>query len=393
MDFIFIADLHIGRTGQSVTIDQWTSPYWGGDYKNVSSRMIEVMNRLGHTGRRAMDLGIGTIIVGGDVFDSSRPKNHEEAMFLHWIRWCHERDIQVVIFAGNHDFGLDWTSLVSIEAANWDNLWVPNDLAVITEDDEPGVLVVPHFSDYAWRRRYGEKTLEQVIAEFMEDKGPVDVIATHAHARQLTYSSEIFFEASEAMTIDIEDLDAMGYKGPIYSGHIHSHRTLSTSGGTYLVYPGSIAVNKFDEVDDEKGMIIVQGDEDRFEEYPEEEYPYLQLDIDLVSKDTIQWDEDTLEGLRGHLMKVVVDTNDPLKVDRNNITATLNKYGYVVKFELRMDRKKGKIEGVGDEEVISNINHEDLLSEWVETYTGIGKDTKDRVMTRGKEIISEVLGD
>lgn len=360
---IVIADLHLGRTSDSVY-----------DENGYPSRFSDSATRLEEARIVAMEKG-HSIVVAGDVFDRINPTVQALKLFFDWVRDCNEDGVAVHIIPGNHDASVALTNVDMMGALNY--LAYPR--PTVAEIDGYMVGMAPHLS----RRNRESLLAEQSYSEYLRDKfsGKCNLIIGHGQVVGSDYQNDIFFEAAEAMEFDAKVLS--GFE--VILGHIHNRSTYGN-----VKYPGSLLVHNYGEVDDKKGYFVVSGENAtcKWKPWESEVHEYRMIEVDLTQPKEL--DEDVIaENAEGALLKIVYRLNRDNPVDTHALTNLFNKYGTVTRVstvveEFEEKRAKKKLD-------VSH-NHTELLKGWLK---GVNLSVKDqnRVLKLGVEIMEEVLGD
>ncbi len=366
---LIIADLHLGKISDSIVN--------GNTYSQIIDTQLvlnEVLDKASKTGQ--------TIVVAGDVFNTTNPPTWIISVWFAFLSDCKRREVSVVQIPGNHDAGVNWVNLSMIEKADLDNVVVVTNVCQI-EIDNSLVTFLPHLplrEQEEINDKYG--SVGNYVTHLYPD---AEFIIGHGQIRGITYSNDIFFEAGDALDINAEDFPACKL---MVLGHVHKHMQYSFTNGGEAVYPGSMTITNFGEVDDIKGYLEV---DDRrnvtFHEFQAKVTPYRDVAIDLVTKDDVVLDDDVIQDLAtGAVIKIVVTTNDLMKVNEAKIRKAFNKWGYVSRFETIRENT------VSSEKEI-DISAKLSVSELLELYIAdvdVPKKTRDLAIKKGAWIIQEV---
>jgi len=191
-----------------------------------------------------------------------------------------------------------------------------------------------------------------------------EFIITHGMLRYGRYENEIFFEAGDAMEIEPEEFPNLKL---MVLGHIHDHTFFKPS----CVYPGSLTIHNFGEVNEKKGWVEVGLDSLIWEwyEFPDDVTPWVHVELDLTDKDESSLDEDQIKTLvDGAVIKITVLAKAHGVVDEVYIRKLFNQYGYVTRFETVVAEATTKIMGPQ-----KRLSHKELLMEYLK-----GVDAKER---------------
>lgn len=378
---IIVADPHWGNQSGGIPTIKY-------GYPDVT-RTEDVYNRMVEATDVAAKLG-EPLIVAGDISHVPNPLNRYETWIFDWLRYARSRKVQVFIIPGNHDATQMWVNTNVFAAAD-----LPNVVAVCT----PSTLVVedryvgfyPHLtrkdlSECEERSgSYSEDFIEQFSTSFN------GLLIGHAMVVDSRYDNEVFYESGDAMTIDGSLMP--GLKLAVL-GHIHGYaRYVSPVTNAVMVYPGSVTTNNFGELDEPKGYIRVPPDtfEVEHHEWETPETDYLQLDIDLYSKDS--FDESVVQEMcAGAAVKIRVQAREFAQIDERRIRQLVNEVGYLAKFESQIIRNDDGEREQLVEVANFNHNHPKLLEAWLKRKT-LDPELEKRCLSLGKGIIAEGLND
>jgi DNA repair exonuclease SbcCD nuclease subunit len=141
-------------------------------------------------------------------------------------------------------------------------------------------------------------------------------------------------------------------------GHIHDHKYV----GPNWVYPGSLTINNFGEVDEQKGWVEVNLETLAYEwfEFPEDVTPWVHVELDLTEKDETTLDEEKIKELvGGAVVKITVLAKAHGVIDEAAIRKMFSKYGHVSRFETKVT---GEITEVTKDK---RLTHRELLIEFL----------------------------
>lgn len=376
---IVIADIHLGKTNDSFVID--------GKY----SQTLDIERRLRNVLARAK-MTHQSIAVAGDVFNRVNPTTQAMAVLFAWLAQCKREEVRVYIIAGNHDAGVDWSSAVMLHDADLPNVTVITrpDMVLVSEgrgaeEYQRSVLFWPHMplveQEVAER---GHGSVSKAVSSAFPD---AEFVITHGIVVS-GYENEIFFEAGNAMEIAPEVFPKLKL---MVLGHIHDHGFIGETVSKVFdcVYPGSLTINNFGEVDERKGWVEVDLATLKYEwfEWPDDVTPWVHVELDLIEKDETSVDEAKLAKLiKGAIVKVTVFAKAHGVVNEAYIRQLFNKYGWVTRFETKVSS-----DGTEVSETPITFSHVKLLEDWLGDVDA--KDAvKELALKMGKRIIEEVRG-
>lgn len=367
---IVIADLHGGKINDSIIVD------------GVPSQSADLRKRLSGVTARAKMLGT-CISVAGDIFNRVNPTTQAMSVFFEWLRDCHAHHIPVYIIAGNHDAGVDWSSMTMMHNASLPNVTVITNPEVVEVDDGGEsfpVLFFPHVPTTVQERaEQGHGSVSRWVASQFPDAG---LVITHGMIDSSDYANDIFFEAGNAMRIEPEEFKNLKL---MVLGHIHGHLK-----GKNWVYPGSLTINNFGEVDELKGWVEVDlaTCEYVWHEFPDDVTPWVHVELDLTNKDETSLDSEKLRELvDGAIVKVTVFAKAHGVINESYIRQLIIQCGgHVSRFETKVSQA---IPGIATD--IAKVSHEQLLVEYLDSGEVSSKE-KTKAVAMAREIIAEVVG-
>jgi len=368
---IVIADLHLGKISDSIITN------------NQYSQIADTEARLDELLKVAAEIE-ETIVIAGDVFNKVNPPTWVIGVFFDWLGCCKDAGVKVVILPGNHDGSVNWVNIGMLTGLNLDNVLIVTDITDIIIDDVP-VMLVPHLPLAIQENIYETHggLGEYITLRYAIEKRP-DVLIGHGMPKGMDYKNDIFFEAGEALTFD---LDAFPKFKLMVLGHVHKHYHMIKKGKGDIVSPGSPTYVTFDEVDDFKGYIHID-ETGAWEhvEYQSAITPYRYVEIDLLQKDDI--DFSLIENIaKGAIVKIKVLARNSLQVDEVAIRKEFNKHGYVSRFEVSID-------WMGQRADVKTVLSEDSYEDLLRKHVGSTKESsriKKLAIEIGNQIIQGVL--
>ena len=361
-----IADLHFGHEKDSFL--QAGKPVQRVD---LWDKLCVVGDACRHTGQ--------ALSVMGDIFDRVNPTSEVIATWFHFLSLF--SDVQIYIIAGNHDAGVDWANTTMIGNADLPNVYVATSPEIVLVKDSTGsanVMFYPHIP-------LGDRDKTPSISEVYSDAKP-DFIMTHGQVMDSDYTNDIFFEAGTALSLDFADLP----ESLIFAGHIHAQNTYR-KGNTAIIYPGSLTINNFGEVDEIKGYLSIPlSDPSSFEFATFSEKlgtPWKHVELDLTEKSERDLDVDLIKELAtGSIIKITTLAKAYGIVDEAYIRALFNRFGHVTRYETKITTDRTEVIEAQD-----TISHEALLGEWLDDNEDLSAKMKKKTLRRGAELLAEVL--
>lgn len=382
---IIITDLHDGKTSDSFPID------------SVPSQKVDLYRRLASILARAK-LTRQSIAVGGDAFNRVNPSSQVFAMFFGWLNRCKTAGIDVVLIGGNHDSGVDWTNMLMFQEADLSNVTVVTKPSEVVVTDGKGdskasriTLFWPHMPAYDREKaEQGHGSISRYVASLYPK---TEFVITHGTlVGGESYTNDIFFEAGDAMLIDVKEFRKLKL---MVLGHIHKHieGVVKKTGKEHKssakwIYPGSVTINNFGEVDESKGWVEVDllTLEYKWHEFPDDVTPWVHVELDLTEKDESTLDEDAIEELvSGAVVKITVFAKAHGVINEVHVKQLFNKYGFVSRFETVITNT----DEIGDNPETKKISRKDLLSRFLDE-TDATEDEKALALKMGLKFIEEV---
>ena len=369
---IIIADIHLGKTNDSFPID------------GVPSQTMDIRKRLNTVLARAK-LTKQAIVIAGDIFNRVNPTTQAIAEFFEWLSLCNSAHILVYLLGGNHDSGVDWSSMEMFYNANLPNVLVATGATVTNISEGTGIEAASRdvllWSHMPLAQREAAEQGHGNVSRYIESQWPgIELIITHGMLRSDKYDNEIFFEAGDAMEIDVDEFRSLEL---LVLGHIHEHRDYKD---IPAVYPGSLTINNFGEVDEKKGWVEVNLNTLAYHwyEFPDDVTSWVHVELDLTEKDESEVNTIELRQLvQGAVVKVTVLAKAHGVVSEVAIRKMFNEYGHVSRFETKVT---GETASVTTE---NRLSHKALLTEFLNNSDA---DEGDRrlALKMGMEIIEEV---
>lgn len=373
---IVIADLHIGRKSDTIMIGA------------TPRRDIDISARLTEVVRVAQEHGDSTIVVAGDVFDTVHPRVEAIGIYGKFLADCGRAGIDVYHIPGNHDCDVRLANLQMFTSLAMDNVVEVFDPGIY-EIEGTRVAFFPHLPRHVLDRIEEEHgSYSQFFAEHVQFN-EADVVIGHAMVKGVQYENDIFFEAANAMVFDLEQVAPFG---TAILGHIHDQTEITDRKGR-VIYPGSLTVNNFGEVEDEKGYIRLAKDGPQWFPYESSITPYQLVEIDLVSKDHVNFDPETIRPLaEDSIIKIVVRARSRAQVDELAIKRAFNQFGYVSRFEVDIQREEESRRRADEdtrEAIKTNLNPDEVFDQYMDEQKA-GRRVKELARQIGHEVIAEV---
>lgn len=372
---IVTADWHLGLTSDSIYKD------------GLPSKLTDTLKLAGEMIRVAAKEKDRTLVIAGDLFDSTNPKSYVVAELFKKFREAQKLHVKVYLLPGNHDCGIQWSSLILAEGANY-----PNVTVITAPTSLEGIDFLPHLPKVAEEPFL--RDFESYGAFFRGTKSKI--LIGHAHKEGSVTSSEAEIEAGNAIVYDPREFPST--YSLVILGHIHQHQELPIIVGKKkysIVYPGSPIMCNFGEVRSTKGYLRVGmlGGEFwtdwEFIPFKSKVHEYKQIKLDLLHKDTLDLSPEKIKRIaKGKMLKIVVYARDSLQVEEAKIRKAFNEFGRVFRFEYAVQHKdRERLEA--EEIIFTGLSHVDLLQEYLKGKTDLTIEEKRRAMRIGEGIIAK----
>lgn len=360
---ILIADLHFGKESNSYNVD------------GVPIQRLDLLEKLYHIGGICMFTG-QSLVIAGDIFNKLNPSSQ---IIEQWFKFLSSFPmIQIYIIPGNHDSGTEFVNMGMVKETKMVHVNVFTEPEIVDIEDSSGTARVLFYPHIPLSSRKETPSLDCLW------ESNVSFAVTHGQVQESEYQNDIFFEAGDALVLNLSTIP-----GLVFSGHIHNQSVYSR-GKAKVVYPGSLTFNNFGEVEETKGYLSVPLNNppeftlNRFDESMGTRWQDIELD--LTKKDEATIDEATVKEIADKaIIKLTVLVSSYGVVNESRIRAMFNKYGYVARYETRVVGKTVK-------EVVppNNLSHTKLLAEWLSGIDVYDTDRKN-AQSMGEKIITEVL--
>jgi DNA repair exonuclease SbcCD nuclease subunit len=368
---VVISDLHLGKIQDTV------------DRSGLPSRLHDTMKRV----REAISYAAKrkeSLVMAGDIFDSASPSPLTISVFFELLQFAKDMKVSVYIIPGNHDCGVRYHSMMYLnEKFRLDtNMWLVAHPAVLMVENMK-VLFLPHVPKAEVDvEGYQEYVLGKISKE---DSKNIEVVIGHAHIKGASNASDVELEAGEAVNFNPSGF--FKYELGVF-GHIHKHQLVGKN-----VYCGPVCTNSFDEAKLEKGFVHVNDSLWEFIPYTVPETQYAIINIDLVNKDSVVYDEKKMDKhARDKILKIVVYARDMMQVDQTEIKKNFDRFGTVVRFEIVLrDKYSGTSEDEDIEEVFESINYKPVFKAWIDDKKDLTEGGRKMALKVGYAVIEEVL--
>ena len=371
---IIAADVHYGLSSDSVPTED-----------GVPSKIRWTMERLKVLAQAAVKEPDKTLVIAGDIFNSSDPSSFIFSTFLDFLAWTAELEVVVLLIPGNHDCGFDWAATEVVRSSSFSNVFTYTEPDIV-DTSVGNILLVPHMP--GWR---DDVKLMDRLRFMAKERKPTVGIAHGQFSLDYKHGSEDSLEAGNAMVFN--PLELVRICPHWYIGHIHAHQDLMVGSVARIHIPGSIITNDFAEVGQRKGYYVVRrGKTPLFRMFPDGDWQYTVLDVDLRTLDR-PYEKSLKERLRGNMLKVRLKVPEGEVHERLAVRAALEALGaHVCRIETEIIRKRAsslKSQKKGAP-VHFELNHSALLKAFL-AKTDLAPADRILAQRTGEEIIQECL--
>lgn len=263
MKFMHLADLHLGKNVNGALMIE--------DQKYALDNILKILE----------DENIKTLLIAGDIYQSSIPSSSAIKVFDDFLTRCINLDIKILIISGNHD-SADRLSFAS-NILKGSNIFISRkyegEIEKVVLEDEYGEInfyLFPYIKPYDVKRYFNDieintysDAVKAVIDSIDIDESKRNVILSHQFIlnSETSESEEIY--AGEAEAVSARLYEKFDY---IALGHIHKKQSFLDG---KLRYPGALLKYALSESGYNKSITIVDLKEKGDIEIIEKEIKYL----------------------------------------------------------------------------------------------------------------------
>lgn len=336
---IFIADLHLGVSTGAIMVHTKNG--------DTNSKSVDTRKRFEESVKLAMQEEDKTLVLGGDIFNSSSPDPSSLYMFLRLLWYAAKNRVKVHIIGGNHDSSAKYTAVRIAQASGHRNVVVHLKPSVLEIGGVP-VIMLPHmcnkdlnevgfkrdFHLYEWLNHYITKDT---------------IVVSHAQVGQHFGGPDRELETGTALTIDTKKLKTLPRM--FLLGHIHNQTHIRRK---HVMYPGSLVPCTFGEIDDVKGYIRATRSEISMHTFRSKIHRYEQGTLNFVKNEAPIFS-------KGAIVKLIVVASDASQVNELEIRKQYEDDGiHIVRFVVNIDS-----EIVTNEDVITTADGVYIIRDYV----------------------------
>lgn len=373
---LITADWHLGLVN-----DSWVSK------NGIESKINESFKQIDYMIDYMEEKKIRKMKILGDIFNGKRPAPLLYEMLIQRLNRLEKLGITTDILLGNHSASnSSRNALVPIKEIGYKNIKIWDDVGY---KDEDGIrwIFCPHIVKSKIGLKFEEDN-EKQMEGYLKDKihslvKPRTILLGHLQYKgAVVGSEETLLEGGVNFFPQIDKKNILR----IFLGHIHRFQMIKWN-GVEIVYPGSLVRCDFGEREEEKGFIIYDNKKDDWEFFKLDTIEYKQINIDLVSKDHIDLDDEKIKRVaKGKILKIVINVSEEnrKKINIEEIESAFSKHGFISKIDRNVvssDKKKKARK--------FSLNPEVVFREYIEdTVEDEGK--KKKLIDLGMKIIDEV---
>lgn len=251
MKFLHISDLHFGKIMNEVSLIESDQPYW-------VEKFIETVE----------ETKADAVVIAGDIYDRSSPSADAVRLLDSMITKLADKNIYVLIVAGNHDSGQKLSFASEILKHN--NIYISG---ILSSEEIPHVTLNDEYGEVTfWLVPYIFPGLVNDILKTdyrdydtafraLLDKQDIDFSKRNvivAHQNVVRNGVEAERSGSESMVAGVGGIEYTAFEKFEYTalGHIHANQKV---GKRNIIYAGSPLCYHFDEVKfSKKGPMLVE---------------------------------------------------------------------------------------------------------------------------------------
>ena len=385
MSVLILGDPHLGasqslgKTGIGTTLN---------------SRISDQLKLLEWTLDKSIEKNVTDIIITGDVFDEPKPPPFLISLFISWLKKCQSNHVKVHIIAGNHDIlrvgNFYLSPLDIISESEIDGINIYKDIETIIINNSAFTLIP--FRD---RKSFNLEINSEALNILK------DIINYELASIPITYKKIIVGHLCLEGSIPVGDeIDNMmnellcpidmfeGYDY-IWMGHVHKPQVLCDK--PHVAHTGSMDISNYGETDQDKSVIIYDGESFITEKLPTRKLKKVNI---LIPKDTENTTDYVIEELKKYndfdksIMKLEISlsSTDLLSVDKKKIEKHLYDSG-VFNISNFSENKKINLIKKETQNISQSMNEISAIKLYADSF--IDEKNKEMFIDLASEIYSE----
>ena len=367
-EYIVTADSHIGSISDSYIEKNGLERSVNEVFRQLDSIIDYAIQR-----KKTKDV---VILHNGDLFDDNHPAMRYIRMLIERLNRLEENAIHIFLLVGNHDANNAGDSALSpIVKIKYKYIHVVSNIESY-QNNKLNFIFIPHLvkSQFAIKDRddfkeFIENHIKEKTSELIRPECSNIICGHLQYKNALTGSEERMLKGGINFFPDIEKSKIK----LVLLGHIHKRQILKY-GKIPIFYSGGIKYEDFDERNDDKGFLTFDSSlEVEFKDL--EVQKFKQIEVDLVTKDTIDLDEVKVKkSVNGKIIKLIINMSEgnKNKININEIYEIFSKYCFVSKMErniVKSNKKKIKVQTYSPKEIfkayvdknVKEIDKKDVL--------------------------------
>lgn len=246
MAILVFSDTHLGIKTHSVQ---------GSDGLTTAEREARIA--MSTIYRRARQDDIEMVICCGDLFHTPHPTTRNIEFIIDWLQNMDAMDKPFYIITGNHDSGVYSNSLIFAKRLKLFNTFIIDKDFFERSGKWNGhtIYFIPFITSFDSKEKNYPvfNMIQKVISNCVEPA----IIVAHVYDSDVVAGSEAKLISKYTETIDFGSVDK---KITLLLGHAHRHQAYLKRNGIKVIYPGSPFYMNRDDVNQDKGYIILKDD-------------------------------------------------------------------------------------------------------------------------------------
>lgn len=270
MKLLHLADIHIGMENYG-RIDSTTG---------LNSRLLDYLDRFEEALQVGIEHDVDLVLIAGDIYKNRTPNPTHQREFARRLRTVLRENIPVFMIVGNHDVSAAAGKAHSVEIFDTlaiDGVTIANRMnihRIATRAGDVQIVAVPWISRHAILTKddLRELPFSELDAELLRrvgtwlddvpnklDRSLPTILAFHGSVANAQFGAErsVMLGTDLVLPPSLLAQDGVQY---VALGHIHRHQVVGNH--PPMVYPGSIERIDFSEESEQKGVVIVELEND-----------------------------------------------------------------------------------------------------------------------------------
>lgn len=270
MKLLHLADIHIGMENYG-RIDSTTG---------LNSRLLDYLDRFEEALQVGIEHDVDLVLIAGDIYKNRTPNPTHQREFARRLRTVLRENIPVFMIVGNHDVSAAAGKAHSVEIFDTlaiDGVTIANRMQIhriATRAGDVQIVAVPWISRHAILTKddLRELPFSELDAELLRrvgtwlddvpnklDRSLPTILAFHGSVANAQFGAErsVMLGTDLVLPPSLLAQDGVQY---VALGHIHRHQVVGNH--PPMVYPGSIERIDFSEETEQKGVVIVELEND-----------------------------------------------------------------------------------------------------------------------------------